>query len=127
MASLSTTSDRRCSVALREWLTSGGCIEDDEDLRDQLLSIEYHYSKKQAIRLISKDDMRSLGHASPDWGDSLALTFAYPVSKQARHRGAVGIVAARDPLRPNVLAEFEPKEGGRKPWSQFGDKPWEQH
>ena len=35
-----------------------------------------------AILLERKDDMRRRGLASPDDGDALALTFAYPVAKK---------------------------------------------
>jgi hypothetical protein len=69
-------------VTLREWLREGGCIDPSEDLSKELISIEYHFNKKQEIQLMSKEDMRSIGRESPDWGDALALTFAYPVALQ---------------------------------------------
>jgi len=70
-------------VALREWLREGGCIEVVEDLHKELISIEYHFNKKQEIQLVSKEDMRAIGKESPDWADALALTFAYPVANTA--------------------------------------------
>src|SRR6185312_5363471 len=70
-------------VALREWLREGGCIEVVEDLHKELISIEYHFNKKQDIQLVSKEDMRAIGKESPDWADALALTFAYPVANTA--------------------------------------------
>lgn len=73
-------------VLLRDWLRSGGCISSDSDLSDELVSIEYHYNKKQEIQLMSKEDMRNIGKDSPDWGDAIACTFAYPVSSKARRR-----------------------------------------
>lgn len=68
-------------MALREWLREGGAIEDSEELAEQLVSIEYHFDKKQQIQLMSKEDMRLIGRPSPDWGDALAMTFAYPVAR----------------------------------------------
>jgi hypothetical protein len=66
-------------VMVRDWLREGGCIDASPDLQEDLISVEYHYNKKQEIQLVSKEDMRSLGKKSPDWGDALALTFAFPV------------------------------------------------
>jgi hypothetical protein len=106
-------------VTLRDWLGTGGCIDPSPDLSDELISIEYHYNKKQEIQLMSKEDMRSIGKDSPDWGDALALTFAYPISKKASAPRAV----ANDynPLSQESIY-------GRRPepatiYSQFGDNP----
>ncbi|HKH67335.1 MAG TPA: hypothetical protein VKA75_08205, partial [Reyranella sp.] len=44
-----------------------------------LTAIDYGYDAADAILLEKKDDMRRRGLASPDDGDALALTFAYPV------------------------------------------------
>lgn len=61
---------------MREWL-AGGCIDDDPDLRDDLLGPEYDFAKSgDAIILESKEKMKSRGLASPDNGDALACTFA---------------------------------------------------
>ena len=38
------------------------------------------YDRSDCILLERKDDMRKRGVASPDDGDALALTFAYPVA-----------------------------------------------
>lgn len=79
-------------VALREWFREGGCIEDSEDLEKQLASIEYFFrSGKKEIQLIPKEDMEKDGFDSPDDGDALALTFAFPVSpkKWARQNAQV--------------------------------------
>ena len=42
----------------------------------------YDYAAADAFLLERKDDMRRRGLASPDDGDALALTFAYPVAKR---------------------------------------------
>jgi hypothetical protein len=73
-------------VQLRDWLRSGGCITDDQTLHDQLADLDYHI-KKDALRLMSKEDMRSIGRTSPDWADALALTFAMPVQRKGSNFG----------------------------------------
>jgi hypothetical protein len=58
-------------------------IDNDPELIDDLTGVEYGYAQKNgrdAIQLESKADMRKRGLASPDNGDALALTFAYPVA-----------------------------------------------
>lgn len=71
-------------VSLREWMLGGGRIADDQRLETEMLSILYTYVEGKAgvIKLRSKEDMKALGLASPDWTDALALTFALPVSLQ---------------------------------------------
>ncbi len=66
---------------MKEWLRSG-CIPDDADLIADLGNVEYGYDATDALLLERKDDMRRRGLASPDDGDALALTFAYPVAKK---------------------------------------------
>lgn len=66
-------------VELREWLKSG-CIPNDEDLKRQLIAIEYFVNKQDEIQLISKEDMAE----SPDLADALAETLAFPVSPKRR-------------------------------------------
>jgi hypothetical protein len=39
----------------------------------------YHINRSNLLVLDSKADMQKRGHASPDHGDALALTFAQPV------------------------------------------------
>lgn len=90
------------AVAARDWLREGGCIEDDDELQEQLVSIEYHFDKKQQIQLMSKEDMRLLGRPSPDWGDQLMMTFAFPVSSRS-WRGPTRIKVDYDPLAADRL------------------------
>jgi hypothetical protein len=45
-------------------------------------AVDYGYDGSDAIPLERKDDMRRRGLASPDDGDALAFTFAYPVAKR---------------------------------------------
>lgn len=72
---------RRADVmwaGMKEWL-AGGAIPDDDDLQSELTTREYFFSSDNRITLESKDDLKARGEHSPDWADSLALTFAYPV------------------------------------------------
>jgi hypothetical protein len=64
----------------RRWLVT---YHRDPQSFDDLTGVEYGYAQKNgrdAIQLESKADMRKRGLASPDNGDALALTFAYPVA-----------------------------------------------
>lgn len=64
---------------MKEWLKEDGMIEDDQQLKDDLTGPEAFINLKNKIQLESKDDMKKRGLASPNKGDALALTFAYPV------------------------------------------------
>ena len=66
---------------MREWL-KGGAIPNDRELLADLTGVRYGYTIKQgrdAIILEKKEDMKKRGLASPDSGDALCLSFAYPV------------------------------------------------
>lgn len=64
----------------RQWLETGGAIENDPDLEQQLTGREYGYNNDNAILLEKKDDMRDRGLSSPDRADGLFLTLAYPIA-----------------------------------------------
>ena len=63
-------------------------------LEAELTSVEYKHDANNAILLERKEDMKKRGLPSPDRGDALALTFAYPVTKLTdtweQHRGPDG-------------------------------------
>lgn len=63
---------------LKEWLEIG-CLEQDEDVAIDLTSVEYGFNIRDQVQLEKKEDMKKRGLSSPDDGDALALTFAYPV------------------------------------------------
>ncbi len=63
----------------REWLALGS-IDDDNQLEIDLTGVEYGYTADGAILLEKKEHMKARGLASPDEGDSLVLTFAFPVA-----------------------------------------------
>ena len=67
---------------LREWLKRG-MIPDEAELASQMTGVEYGYTMREGqdkILLESKKDMKKRGLSSPDEVDSLACTFAFPVS-----------------------------------------------
>jgi hypothetical protein len=63
----------------REWLRNGA-IPADQELAADLTGVEYGFDADNAIQLERKEHMKRRGLASPDKGDALALTFAFPVS-----------------------------------------------
>jgi hypothetical protein len=88
--------------AMREWL-KGGAIPRDPELTEQLIGPEYTYNLRQEIQLERKEDMKKRGLASPDLGDALALTFAYPVIPHA-------LAGGEGPNEPLVETEYNPFE-----------------
>lgn len=63
-----------CWGKMREWLASGQ-IPDNDELVDELTSMDYGYDARFRIQLVSKQDMRKQGLKSPDHADSLAISF----------------------------------------------------
>ena len=87
---------------MKEWLLIGS-IDKDDALATDLTSVEYGFTSKDQIQLERKEDMRKRGIASPDDGDALALTFAFPVPPPVQN--------IESPLRgtPNQRArEYDP-------------------
>jgi hypothetical protein len=77
--------------ATAAWLKAGGCqIPDDPQLEIDLTGPQYGYSSKSQIQLERKEDMKSRGLASPDFGDTLAMTFAVNPNPAARIRNEEG-------------------------------------
>src|SRR5216683_2472038 len=75
-------SETKCRWGImKEWLKVGS-LPDDNELSADLKAVDYGYDASDAILLERKDDMWRRGLASPDDGDALALTFAYPVAKR---------------------------------------------
>ena len=83
---------------MRSWLGSGGTIANDPELIADLIGVEYGYTVHNEILLEKKDDMKKRGLGSPDAGDALALTFAYPVAGP-HHNGPKGVQWDFDPFK----------------------------
>jgi len=64
---------------MREWLDVGA-IPDDDQLASDLTGVEYSFNARDEIQLERKEHMKARGLSSPDDGDGLALTFAFPVA-----------------------------------------------
>lgn len=65
---------------MKEWLQAGGAIDKDATLETDLTSVEYAHDKRDRLLLESKESMKKRGLASPDDGDALAMSFAFPIA-----------------------------------------------
>lgn len=70
----------------KTWLEEGGCLPEDNELEQDLISREYGFDANHRIQLEKKEDMKKRGLASPDSADALMLTFATPVQPKKDHR-----------------------------------------
>lgn len=67
---------------MRDWLKGGGVdlpydsADKETNLAAQLTSMEYGYNNKMQIQLLSKRELKKMGHASPDIADALSFTFS---------------------------------------------------
>lgn len=71
--------------SMRTWLKTAYLPKDD-DLKADLIGVEYGFDAKNRIQLEKKEDMKKRGLASPDIADALALTFAFPVGIAAHKK-----------------------------------------
>lgn len=62
-------------------------IPDEGDLQKALTGVQYGMNARDEIILESKESMKKRGESSPDLGDALALTYAYPVFPMANAGG----------------------------------------
>ena len=85
-------------VDMRDWLVEApqAMIEDDDAIQTDLTSIQPVRDVRNRVKLESKDDMRRRDLPSPDDGDALGLTFAYPSPASGKRGGMVS--------RPNPWA-----------------------
>ena len=90
---------------MRDWLASGS-IPDDPEMEADLTGPEYFFSNKNQIQLEKKEDMKKRGLASPDLGDTLAMSFcAIVASKTIEERDREKLLAAADPME-RALIQF---------------------
>lgn len=72
---------------MKEWLRDAPVkIPDDNTLHTDLCSLLYKFDSKTRLLLESKADMKKRGLSSPDGGDALGLTFAYPRASSSQLR-----------------------------------------
>lgn len=85
--------------AIGKWIKDGGGIPNHQRLKQDLAGPTFWYDSRNRKVLEPKDDLKARGLPSSDYGDSACLTFAFPVSKTPRQRGAKsGFTAIYDPL-----------------------------
>jgi hypothetical protein len=84
---------------MKEWLQSGA-IPKERELLDDLIGVEYGFTPTNKLQLEKKEDMKKRGLASPDFGDALALTFAYPVAPKGIQAGPSEAARARRKYNP---------------------------
>ena len=65
---------------MRIWLENGGCIPKNTLLKSDLVAPTYFLNKRDKFQLESKEDIKKRLGRSPDIGDALALTHAFPVA-----------------------------------------------
>lgn len=64
---------------LKAWLEGGGALPNEPTLKSELSVVEYQFARNGKIILEPKDKIKEKIGKSPDFADSLALTFAMPV------------------------------------------------
>ena len=70
---------------MRDWVLSGGAIPNDTEMKRDLAAPTYDFTSATDIyKLEPKDDIKKRLGKSPDIGDALALTFAFPVHRDAQ-------------------------------------------
>jgi hypothetical protein len=73
---------------MKDWMLAGGAIDKDHELAADLQKPILVSDRLQRVKLESKEDMKKrlakmgVDSSSPDDGDALALTFAFPVTKK---------------------------------------------
>lgn len=85
---------------MADWVRAGGAIPDRTDLKQDLAAPVYSYDAQGRKQLESKDEIKKRGLPSPDLGDALALTFAFPVRAKSE--------AERMGVRPASTREYDP-------------------
>ena len=109
---------------VKKWLAGGGAIPDRETLCTDLTGPEAYVvaTGKNAgkIYLESKEDMKARGLASPNEGDSLALSFAMPVTPKspAEKLGIAQKQEAYDPYK-NLQQSVVSKPGVYDPYKNI--------
>lgn len=84
---------------VRDWVVSGGVIPNDMQMKQDLASPTYKFTSGDDVySLESKDAIKARIGRSPDIGDALALTFAFPVHRDLYK--ASGIPMAQVATRP---------------------------
>lgn len=86
------------------WVKQGGAIPNMPELKQDLCTPKYDSNNAaNKLQLERKEKIKARGLPSPDLGDGLALTFAFPATKSLRHAHPSfekhGIQTEYDPFR----------------------------
>lgn len=79
---------------MKQWMLDGGSIDLDHELAADMQKPVLVSDRMQRVKLESKEDMKKrlakmgLDSSSPDDGDAMALTFAFPVTKKKKEKKA---------------------------------------
>jgi hypothetical protein len=65
---------------MADWLSEGGAIPNLSDLKTELTTPEYSFTRAGHLQLEAKESIKEKLGKSPDIADALALTFAYHVA-----------------------------------------------
>lgn len=75
---------------MRDWLGEHPVsIPNDDSLHSDLCAPFYNWDSLSRLKLEKKEEMKSRGVSSPDDGDALALTFAFPANKKNANIGNI--------------------------------------
>ncbi len=94
---------------MRDWLVRGA-IADTSTLEQDLVGPDYRHDKRDRVLLESKEHMVERHVASPDYADSLGLTFAAPVTTRIRRQ-------ERQRRRQRFEGRGSRPGGGRYSWA----------
>lgn len=90
-------------VRVKEWLKAGGAIPNNDKLVADLTCQILEPEAAGRIKLVKKEKIKEMLGRSPDYGDSLALTFAQPVRVKTTNI----FHKKREKRRFNVFSRFE--------------------
>lgn len=87
-------------IAIRDWLNQRACkLPKSDELRQELVAPRYNFQSNGKLKVESKAEMKKRGMRSPDWADSLGLTFA---GNGAMVGGRMTAWAAGKPIKRNI-------------------------
>ena len=91
--------------AMRDWLPTAD-IPDDPEMETDLTGPEYFFSSKNQIQLERKEDMKKRGLASPDFGDTLAMSFVARTAGKTQAERDADRLAAAAPGQDRALLQY---------------------
>jgi hypothetical protein len=90
---------------MAEWVKGGGWLPNIPELIADLTEPTYTF-RADKLMIEDKEQIKARLGRSPDWGDALALTFAYPIEGRLRGR----LAALRGKFGNTALQDYDPWE-----------------